>query len=74
MIAKGFPHRSDVDFLEIFAPFARLSYLSNSIALSAEINMEILQPYTTTSYFNNEVVVKIYIEVPELMEEMLQGI
>lgn len=74
LVAKGFAQRPGIDFHETFAPVARLSSLRTLIALAAESNMEILQLDITTAYLNGEIDVDIYMETPELLEEMLHRI
>jgi len=74
IVARGFSQRPGIDFHDTFAPVARLSSLRLLIALSAERKMSISQLDIASAYLHGNMDVDVYMEVPELLEEMLMRI
>ena len=72
VVAKGYSQRPGIDFKETFAPVARLSSIRMLTALAIEYEMEIHQLDVTTAFLNGDIEEDIYIEMPEMFQEILE--
>jgi len=71
LVARGFGQKPDVDFRETFAPVARMNSIRMVCALAVQHKLELHQLDVTTAYLNGIINEEIYMEIPELLEEML---
>lgn len=71
IVAKGFSQRPGIDFSDTFAPVARLASLRMLIALSAQQEMSLSQLDIASAYLHGILDVDVYMEAPELLEEIL---
>lgn len=74
LVAKGYTQRIGVDFYETFAPVARLSSIRTVLALAVKHNMSVHQMDVTTAYLNGKIDTDIYMEMPNMFEEILERI
>ena len=74
VVAKGYTQRPGVDFKETFAPVICLGSGRLLLALAVENDRIGPQLDVTTAFLNADIEEQIYMEVPELFEEMLPGI
>jgi len=74
VVAKGFAQRPGVDFIESFAPVARLESVRLIMAMAAELSMSIEQIDITSAYLNGSLLEDTYMEKPDLLEECLEEI
>lgn len=74
VVARGFSQRPGIDFHDTFAPVARLSSLRMLVAISARMNMSISQLDITSAYLHGEINDEVYMEAPQLLEDMLKRI
>lgn len=74
VVAKGFSQRPGVDFHDTFAPVARIGSLRTLVAIAVEQDMEIAQIDVTTAYLNGTMDTTVYIEKPDMLQEMLERI
>lgn len=70
LVAKGFSQRKNIDYFETFAPVARLESIRTVMALATEKNLEVHQ--LVNAYLNGEIKEKIYLEVPNLLSEVME--
>ena len=71
VVAQGFSQRPGVDYHETFAPVASLKSLRILASLSAMDGMKIAQLDVSTAYLNGHIDVKIHMELPVLLRDML---
>lgn len=74
LVAKGYNQQPGIHFKETFAPVARLSSLRLLTAIATQCNMKIRQLDVKTAYLNANLDEEIYMEIPELLEEILEKI
>lgn len=74
IVAKGYAQQYGKDFHETYAPVARLDSIRSAVAFAAKSDMHIRQYDVTTAYLNGELDEKVYMEVPDRMEEILKYI
>lgn len=74
IVARGFSQQPGVDFHETYAPVARLKSIRLAMALAAHREMYIHQFDITTAYLNGTLEEKVYMEIPDYMEEILKYI
>ena len=74
IVAKGYSQRYGRDFLETFAPVARLDSIRLAIALAARDRMHVRQYDVATAYLNGRLEEDVYMEVPDEMEAVLEFI
>lgn len=74
VVAKGFAQRPGIDFNDTFAPVARLNSFRLLMALSEEFDMDIHQVDVTTAYLNGNIDEAVYMDKPDLLEQMLDKI
>lgn len=72
IVARGFSQRPGIDFLETFAPVARLSSIRLATAIASQFDMHIRQFDVTAAYLNGTLDEEIFMEVPKLTEETLE--
>lgn len=72
IVARGFSQRPGIDFSETFAPVARLGSIRLAAALASNRNLTIRQFDVTAAYLNGTVTENIFMEVPEMTEELLE--
>jgi len=71
LVAKGFSQKLGVDFRETFAPVTRMSSIRTICALAVQNDLEIQQLDITTAYLNGKIDEEIYMEIPDLLQELL---
>lgn len=74
IVAKGFTQKPGVDFNETFSPVARLSSVRLATALATQCGMKITQLDITTAYLNGSLDEDIFMEIPDLTQELLEHI
>ena len=74
VVAQGFTQRPGIDFHDTFAPVARLGSLRLLMALAARTGMRISQLDVTIAYLNGQIDTEIFMQKPQLLEEMLKRI
>ena len=74
LVARGFTQRPGIDFVETFAPVARLGSLRLMMAISIRYKVVIHQIDVVTAYSNGFLNEKVYMKRPEMLEEVLQEI
>lgn len=74
LVARGFTQRPGVDFHETYAPVARLSSIRLLMALAVKNGLSIHQLDVSTAFLNGELEEEVFMEIPDLFEEMLEGI
>lgn len=74
IVAREFSQRPGIDFLETFAPVARLSSIRLATAIASQYGMHIRQFDVTAAYLNGTLDEEIFMEIPELTEETLEFI
>lgn len=75
IVAKGFSQQPGRDFHKTYAPMARLSTPGTiwlAIAIAARKRMHIRQYGVKTTYLNETLEEEVYIEVPNLTNEILR--
>jgi len=72
LVARGFAQRPGIDYDETFSPVARLGSIRLATALASEYGMTIEQVDVTTAYLNGTLEETIYMEPPEMMEDILE--
>ena len=72
IVAKGYAQRPGIDYMETFAPVARLDSIKLLMALSAKFDMTIEQIDVTSAYLNGSLEEEVYMEKPELLQECLE--
>ena len=71
LVAKGYSQRPGLDFNETFSPVVRLSSIRLLMALAVEYDMVVHHLDVTTAFLNGELDEKVYMEISELLEELL---
>lgn len=71
VVAKGFAQRPGIDFMDTFAPVARIESFRLLIALAAKYNLHISQLDITTAYLNGDIDTLLFMETPDLLKEAL---
>lgn len=74
MVAQGFTQRPGIDFIETFAPVARLESLRLLMALSVKLNWKIHQLNVETAYLNGDINTEVHKRLPTLLSQMLNRI
>lgn len=74
VVAKGFAQKPGIHYFETYAPVARLSSLRSLLAVAAKFDLHVAQLDIETAYLNGRIDTDIYMEMPELLEKMLQRI
>ena len=64
LVAQGFTQVYGIDFLDTFAPVARLSAIRTVIALAASKNWELRQMDIKSAYLNSPIDAEIYMRLP----------
>jgi len=72
LVAKGYSQIYGIDFHDTFAPVARLESLRLMLAIAAELEIIIYQLDVVTAFLNGSLEEKVYKDVPEMLEEMLE--
>jgi len=72
IVARGFTQRPGIDFGETFSPVARLSSIRLATALASEYGMTIEQLDVKTAYLNSDLDETIYMEPPEMIDDILE--
>lgn len=71
-MAKGYSQIHGIDFHDTFVPVARLESLRLMLAIAAELKITIYQLDVVTAFLNGFLEEKVYMDVPEMLEEMLE--
>lgn len=74
LVAKGCSQRPGEDFYETYSPVVRTTSIRLLSALAAELGLEIHQMDVVTAYLNGELEDDVYMEVPEVLSEILDSI
>lgn len=74
IVAKGFSQHPGIDFKETFSPVTRLSSIRLITGIASQYEMIIRQFDVTTAYLNGLLEKNIYMEIPEMTEEILEVI
>jgi hypothetical protein len=64
LVAQGFTQIHGIDFLDTFAPVARLSAIRTVVALAASENWELHQMDVKSAYLNSPIDAEIYMRLP----------
>ena len=65
IVARGFSQVYEVDYLETFAPVAKLASIRILFAIAAAMDLEIHQMDVVTAFLANELDEEIYMEQPK---------
>lgn len=71
IVAKGCAQRPGIDFVDTFAPVARLDSFRLLMALSVQFNWKISQLDVTCAYLHGELNEETYMEKPPMLKEAL---
>lgn len=71
LVAKGFTQRYGIDYQKTFAPVARASSIRLIMALAAKYDLIVHHMDVITAYLNGELDENIYMEKPEMLNELL---
>lgn len=74
IVAKGYSQKFGIDYNQTFAPVARMESIRLMLALAAEFGMKVRQFDVVTAYLNGILEEKVFMEVPEMLSEMLDRI
>lgn len=74
IVARGFAQRPGIDVDETFSPVARLSSIRLIVSTAVQRNMYLKQYDVTTAFLNGTLEEKVYLEVPDYLEEVLEYI
>lgn len=74
IVAKGYSQQYGVDYNQTFASVARMESVRLMLALAAELKMKIRQFDVVTAYLNGNLEENVFMEVPEMLCEMLKRI
>ena len=69
LVVKGFGHKKDVDFDEIFSPVVKMSSIRVVLGMDTSLNLEVKQLDVKTVFLHGDLEEDIYIEQPEGFEE-----
>ncbi|KAA0045493.1 reverse transcriptase [Cucumis melo var. makuwa] len=64
LVAKGYSQRKGIDYIEVFAPVARLKTIRLLIALAAQNNWKIFQMDVKSAFLNGYLEEEVYLEQP----------
>ena len=64
MVAKGYVHKQEVDFEEVFAPVARLESVRLLLAISAHCPWEVHHMDVKSAFLNGELKETVYVRQP----------
>lgn len=71
LVAQGFSQRPGVDFVDTFAPVARMESFRLFMALSTKFELKISQLDVETAYLHGDIDTEIFMKKPDLLEEAL---
>ncbi|XP_076657790.1 uncharacterized protein LOC143361943 [Halictus rubicundus] len=71
LVAKGFAQQPGIDFMETYAPVARMGTIRIVMALAAEWNLSLFQLDVEMAYINGDLEEEIHMEQPELGKVLL---
>lgn len=74
LVARGFSQRPGIDFDQTYAPVARLESLRLMVALATKNKIRIHQLDIVSAYLNGRLEEDIFMEKPEMLEEILKEI
>lgn len=74
LVAKGCSQRPGEDFYETYSPVARSTSIRLLSALSAELGLDIHQMDVVIAYLNSKLEENVFMEVPEMLEKILDKI
>ncbi|CAB0033335.1 unnamed protein product [Trichogramma brassicae] len=74
LVAQGFSQIPGVDFLETFAPVARLDSLRILSAIAARHDLKLFQSDVVTAYLHGELDTELFMQPPKMLAEILQSI
>jgi len=64
LVAKGFVQREGIDFEEVFAPVARMEFVSLLLALAASRSWKVHHLDVKSAFLNGELVEEVYVQQP----------
>uniref|UniRef100_A0A0A9X0C4 Copia protein n=1 Tax=Lygus hesperus TaxID=30085 RepID=A0A0A9X0C4_LYGHE len=70
-VARGFSQRPGTDYMETFAPVAKMSSIRLLLGLAAEEGMTVHHLDVSTAFLNGEIDTTIHMKMPELLEKYL---
>lgn len=71
IVAKGYAQRPGVDYMDTFAPVARMDSIRLLLALAVKLEMTVEQIDVTSAYLNGILDEEIYMDMPDKLEESL---
>ncbi|KAL7290151.1 hypothetical protein TKK_0015865 [Trichogramma kaykai] len=74
LVAQGFSQIPGVDFLETFAPVARLDSLRILSAIAAKHDLKLYQSDVVTAYLHGELHTELFMQPPKMLAEILGSI
>ena len=69
LVAKGYSQKYGVDYIEVFAPVARMDTIRMIIALVAQKNWTIFQLDVKSAFLHGELSEDVYVEQPRGYEK-----
>ncbi|KFD64092.1 hypothetical protein M514_23802 [Trichuris suis] len=74
LVAKGYTQQRGTDFKKTFAPVVRLNSIRTLMALTVEKGLTVHQLGIATAFLNGDLEEEIYMQLPDLLEKMLEEI
>lgn len=71
-MAKGYPQKEGIDYIENFAPVAKISTIRTIIALAAHFKLSLHQMDVKNAFLNGEIDEEIYMTQPQGFERLEQ--
>ena len=66
LVARGCEQKFGVDYVEVYAPVARIQTIRTLLALSVEMDYHVHQMDVTTAYIQGDLLETVYMEQPEM--------
>ena len=68
LVARGFQQREELDYTETFAPVVRLNSLRVFLAVTAQLDLELIQFDVKTAFLYGEVTEELYLKILDGLE------
>lgn len=68
LVARGFQQKEGLDYTETFAPVVRYDSLRVFLAMTAQLDLELIQFDVKTAFLHGEVKEELYLKIPDGLE------
>lgn len=69
LVARGCEQKYGIDYVEVYAPVARIQTIRTLLAVSVEMNYHVHQMDVTTAYIQGDLLETVYMEQPPRFEQ-----